>query len=74
MRSICLLPQPLDAKVRGVKYHEANDLETEIRRARQTSGTTGLLVMSVPTRVYIVGGTRKTLTSVVLPSPGLGQG
>ena len=52
----------------------ANDPETEIWRASQRSGTAGLLVMSVPARVYIVDRTRKILANVVLRSPGAGTG
>ena len=52
------------SQIRGDRYYEANDFEAEIWRDCQRSGTRGMLVMSVPAAVYIVGGT--------LPSTGLG--
>src|SRR5437899_1592891 len=61
------------SQVCGATYRGENDPGTEIWRARQRSGATGLLVMSVLARVYIVEGTRKILTSVVC-APRAGTG
>jgi hypothetical protein len=59
-----LLQQRLGAKYVAAGITRANDFEAEIWRDCQRSGTRGMLVMSVPAAVYIVGGT--------LPSTGLG--
>ena len=59
----------LGARVISAEYREANDPETEIWRACQKFGTTGLLVSSVPDRVYLVDRTRRLLTMIVLRFP-----
>ena len=50
-----LAPTAFRSQVCGAKYREAIDPEAEIWRACQRSGTTGLLVMSVPGCILLTG-------------------
>jgi hypothetical protein len=51
-----LAPAAFRSQVCGAEYREANDPESEIWRVCQRSGTTGLLVMSVPAGCILLTG------------------
>jgi hypothetical protein len=54
-----LAPIAFRGQVCGTKYCEANDPETEIWRACQRSGTTGLLVIRCPPGCILLAGLAK---------------